>query len=60
MNKQQIKLFQSKKTDDWQTPPELYKTLDLEFNFDFDPCPFQSTFNGLDRDWETILFVVYS
>ena len=57
MNKQQVQLFRSKKTDDWQTPPELYKTLDLEFNFDFDPCPFQSTFNGLECDWGKRNFV---
>lgn len=23
----------------WLTPPELYKQLDDEFHFDFDPCP---------------------
>ncbi len=23
----------------WVTPPELYKELDEEFHFDFDPCP---------------------
>ena len=37
MNKQQISLFQSKKTDDWQTPVWLYDSLNKEFNFDFDP-----------------------
>ena len=25
--------------DDWATPAEFYKTLNDEFNFDFDPCP---------------------
>ena len=24
----------------WLTPPELYKRLDDEFHFDFDPCPY--------------------
>lgn len=26
-------------SDQWATPPELYKQLDDEFHFDFDPCP---------------------
>ena len=24
----------------WLTPPELYASLDAEFNFDWDPCPY--------------------
>lgn len=28
----------SSETSDWQTPLELYKKLDVEFNFDLDPC----------------------
>ena len=51
MNTQQIKLFQSKKTDNWQTPKWLYDELNDEFNFDFDPCPLNSTFNGLEVKW---------
>ena len=51
MNEQTIKLFQSKKTDNWQTPKWLYDELNEEFDFDFDPCPLNSTFNGLDCDW---------
>ena len=51
MNTQQIKLFQSKKTDDWQTPQWLYDELNDEFDFDFDPCPLNSTFDGLLCDW---------
>ena len=37
----------------WLTPPELYKTLNDEFQFDFDPCPFPKPedFDGLDVDW---------
>lgn len=37
----------------WITPPELYKQLDDEFHFDFDPCPFPkpSDFDGLTCDW---------
>jgi site-specific DNA-methyltransferase (adenine-specific) len=51
MNEQQIKLFSSKKTDNWQTPKDLYDELNQEFNFDFDPCPLNSTFDGLECDW---------
>ena len=57
MNKQQIKLFSSKKTDNWSTPDYLYKKLDQEFNFDFDPCPLNSTFDGLTIQWGKRNFV---
>ena len=36
--------------DDWATPKELYDELDREFHFDFDPCPLNSSFDGLDMD----------
>jgi len=37
----------------WLTPPELYKELDDEFNFDFDPCPYPlpDGFDGLTCEW---------
>jgi len=37
----------------WLTPPELYASLNEEFNFDFDPCPFPKPdeFDGLTCDW---------
>jgi hypothetical protein len=37
----------------WLTPPELMEALQLEFNFDFDPCPFPrpDSFDGLKDDW---------
>jgi site-specific DNA-methyltransferase (adenine-specific) len=57
MNEQQIKLFASKKTDNWQTPKWLYDELDAEFQFDFDPCPLNSTFDGLKCDWGESNFV---
>lgn len=28
-------------SDNWATPPEFYNKLNEEFNFDFDPCPFE-------------------
>lgn len=44
-------------SDNWQTPQWLYDELDAEFNFDFDPCPNNPTFNGLDIDWGKSNFV---
>lgn len=37
----------------WLTPPELYKALDKEFHFDFDPCPYPRPdgFDGLSVSW---------
>ena len=37
--------------DNWETPKDLYNTLNEEFNFDFDPCPLYADFNGLDTEW---------
>lgn len=45
-------------SDNWATPKELYDKLNEEFNFDFDPCPLFSTFDGLTlRDWEKSNFI---
>jgi len=41
-------------SDDWATPPLFYQELDKEFNFDFDPCPYQNDikkFDGLKDKW---------
>lgn len=37
----------------WLTPPDLYKKLDDEFHFDFDPCPYPlpDGFDGLTCEW---------
>ena len=37
----------------WLTPPELYKQLNDEFAFTFDPCPYPKpdNFDGLDAEW---------
>lgn len=37
--------------DDWKTPDEFYKMLDAKYHFDFDPCPYQSDFDGLSIEW---------
>ena len=38
--------------DDWATPGELYDLLDKEFDFNFDPCPLHSNFDGLKIEWK--------
>ena len=38
-------------SDDWATPKEFYDKLNLEFSFDFDPCPLRSEVDGLLIDW---------
>lgn len=37
----------------WLTPPSLLESLDLEFGFDFDACPYPLPrgFDGLTMDW---------
>jgi phage N-6-adenine-methyltransferase len=44
-------------SDNWETPKELYDELNSEFGFDFDPCPLNSDFNGLECDWGAVNFV---
>lgn len=41
----------SSASGNWTTPPELYAELDREFHFDFDPCPSNPTFDGLNIAW---------
>jgi hypothetical protein len=37
----------------WLTPPELYDSLNQEFSFNYDPCPYPlpEGFDGLTADW---------
>jgi len=37
----------------WLTPPGLMKSLQLEFDFNYDPCPFPKPeeYNGLLAEW---------
>ncbi|KKL15027.1 hypothetical protein LCGC14_2509730 [marine sediment metagenome] len=37
----------------WLTPPDIYKPLDDEFHFDYDPCPYPRVpgFNSLELPW---------
>lgn len=51
----------SSSSDEWYTPPEIFKALDDEFHFTLDPCCtaesalcetyFTKEDNGLDRSW---------
>ena len=42
---------------DWQTPQEIYDGLNKEFNFDFDPCPINPKFDGLEIAWKKRNFI---
>ena len=44
-------------SDHWETPNKLYKELDAEFNFDFDPCPIHANFDVLGIEWGNSNFV---
>jgi hypothetical protein len=43
----------------WLTPPTLYATLDAEFKFTFDPCPYPKPdgFDGLTQPWGSSNYV---
>jgi hypothetical protein len=43
----------------WITPPEMYRGLDEEFHFDFDPCPYPrpDDFNGVAVPWGRMSYV---
>ena len=46
--------------DNYATPPELYNELNKEFNFNFDPCPYNESEiinDGLKIDWGKSNFV---
>ena len=44
-------------SDDWATPKEFYDKLNLEFSFDFDPCPLRSEVDGLLIYWGVANYV---
>tara|TARA_R110002110_G_C13087250_1_gene684475 strand:+ start:122 stop:523 length:402 start_codon:yes stop_codon:yes gene_type:complete len=43
----------------WLTPPELYDSLNEEFNFDFDPCPCPrpDNYDGIKIEWGKMNYV---
>ena len=58
--KKKMKNRNLKHSDDWKTPKSLYKELNLEFNFDFDPCRYKQNINewdGLEEEWGSRNFV---
>jgi len=42
--------------DDWETPLELYESLDARFHFTFDPCPANPTEDGLSISWSESVY----
>ena len=44
-------------SDRWNTPISFYRKLDEEFLFDFDPCPPEHDFDGLNIEWGQRNFV---
>ncbi len=50
-------LFFSSLRQDGKTPTDLYEQLDQEFNFDFDPCPPDADFNGLEIEFKKRNFI---
>ena len=49
--KMKNELARNNSGDDWKTPDSFYNILDKVFHFDFDPCPYQSDFDGLKSVW---------
>lgn len=45
------KVHFSSARQNWKTPKAFYQALDAEFAFDFDPCPANPKFNGLNIEW---------
>jgi len=54
------KVLFSSISNEWATPRSLYKKLDDEFDFDFDPCPLWiglADFDGLHSNWKDRNFI---
>jgi hypothetical protein len=41
----------------WLTPPDIFKKLDDEFHFNFDPCPYPYDKDGIEIEWGESNFV---
>lgn len=46
----------SSASDDWSTPKDVYNALNVEFHFNFDPCPLGGS-GGLESEWGKCSFV---
>lgn len=47
-------------TDHWKTPDYIYDPLNIEFDFNFDPCPLHHyllNFDGLSIEWKERNFI---
>lgn len=45
---------------DWMTPPEVLSKLDIQYKFQFDPCPYKHNVNiwdGLNIEWQERNFI---
>ena len=47
----------SSERQNWKTPKAFYQALDAEFRFDFDPCPPNPNFDGLNVEWGGVNYV---
>lgn len=43
--------------DDWKTPDAFFETLNAIYDFNFDPCPYESDFDGLSIEWKERNFI---
>tara|TARA_R110000744_G_C18949997_1_gene515539 strand:+ start:55 stop:486 length:432 start_codon:yes stop_codon:yes gene_type:complete len=46
--------------DDWSTPSYFYDKINKEFNFNYDPCPYQNDiekYDGLIAEWNERNFI---
>ena len=44
-------------SDNYATPKKFYNKINKEFNFDYDPCPFKSEFDGLQESWYGNIYI---
>lgn len=57
MKQNKLKVHFSSQRCDWRTPEKLYEELNKEFKFNFDPCPSNPDFDGLNIEWKERNFV---
>lgn len=57
MSNKSNKVHFTSERQNWKTPKAFYAALDMEFSFDFDPCPPNPTFDGLKCEWGKSNFV---
>jgi phage N-6-adenine-methyltransferase len=56
----QMKNRNLRHSDNWKTPTEFYEKINMEFNFNFDPCPYSEgkpLFDGLSIEWKERNFI---